>query len=573
MVIDLRRLFKEKNPGIPDTDKNMRLLDAMNAYRNRVFHGGAALSSRVCESRVPVLLSAIENILLSLKVIKTFEFYFDQDLHIKIHGEILPIMPMANQNSAQIIAIMEGYNSKKKSIRFVSSEGEWECEEHWFLWETLLQQRGLLPMGWNNIDEAWLSRRAHAMVPSIYQPPAGFFFDADVYGGMRKCIDQNGVLWSNDTLLATMCYLDSTEKLCFILPSNHSAWEMGPYDGLSYLFGFSHSIEQLPVGHALESLLQKVAVIALPGSNNREMSGWLELESEFPGMEVITIKQGSETGRGYCFTDKERKRFYQFYSQAQDIALNWNDIPQQYLEWADDTEKIIFLIEHINIVMGGQVMPAAIWFEYLKETFGSKIDANQHRELLRACSDLIGVVNTHSFTVLQDLGLLHLSGDGSPIFTNEWARAGLYQYILFSSDGRPRRRFASEPPLPLTQQIGEALWHEDKRSCLNFASGAKGAAVLFAIKIMKDPQFITELDEGGCEKTLIFSVSSLLVSWRHPELADSLLSNYWDFISDEVVDAEEDVLAVASSVRSYGSAELAIKIFQSIAGRESICGI
>lgn len=555
----LQKLFKIKHSGLPLISKETPLLDAFISYRNRVAHGGAAIDNATAEAQLPPLQTLLSVVLEHMMPLSRYAFVYKDGFYLSAQDHFLAVIPLAKYDSARFIGIMEGYDSRKKTLRFVSPEQSWESADEWSEWELLLQERGLLPLPLDKIDKTWLQNRARALIPATFQPPPGLI-SASVTAALRKCIEADGLLRSNDPLLAAISLITNSDKICFVLDPQDKCWSMEVYIGFANLVGVASDIGSIPDGHFFEELAGEICVLIIPAAGTTSAPDWRILQYDFPGLEVITLKQSHTPGNGYTFTASLRQTIFNAFAKENNLNLTWNDVPESLAHWIDSVEKIRFVVQHWPLIRADLSHPVTVWSQYLADMLGELSDASLIEDFAVACSDLQDISHKTAIEILLDLGLVGLDAEGTPRFDSEFARAGLYCRVLHCARARQRRRLASHPPLPHTIEIARTLDIVARSEPIEL-SDSPGLTLLAAYRCIDDPQDLFRFHSGDPQPD-VFAISVLLVNWGYPHRVDAVLSGYWSAVQDQKIGSTSDALAVATAVRKHGSAELALQIFE-----------
>ncbi len=260
LAASLRSAFKRRGHSLSDTREPF-LIGGLIEYRNRFAHGVAALGRAACEERLPALKQAINDLLSCLEELKGADLAPDGS-SLTLLGTKVPMAPLTHPDGDPCVAIMEGYNSRKGSLHYVSPERAWDCEEGWTVWRNQLQERGLLPVEWDRIDANWLRRRAPASVPAKYQLPDHYIPQPSDLDSVSCCIEPGRPIHTTDVALTTALLKHLREdRHCFVVDAGDCALESTVHEIASQALGAEQTIGELPPGHKLETWAVKKAFL------------------------------------------------------------------------------------------------------------------------------------------------------------------------------------------------------------------------------------------------------------------------------------------------------------------------
>ena len=556
LILNIKRLFKKRSSMLPNIPNSTPILDAFISYRNNIVHAGSTIKEEEAKLSLIPLEKLLSYILESLNVMQKFNILIKKEAHLQTQKESMSLEPFIGDDDSSFIGIMEGFDTKKKVIRFVSTSEIWESSQKWNIWESLLQRRGLLEYSWSQVNLELLKNRSLATLPDSFIISNTDIFTDETIENIKLCFDENKHMQTSDPILATIALISKSEKIVFVLTENDAAWKMNAYKGLSALIGIQEGIENLPEEHPLEELLQSVLIIIVSTSTNPNMESWKSLEYDFSGLEIITISKSIKEGFGYTFDKDLIKELFDDLSREYNNNSTWSSLPEIFTNWIDSIEKIHFALDNWRDLEDKNIDPLYIWKKYLDRLLHSNKELSTLEDYYFSCSDPHKITHKEAFETLHDLELLHYSADGTLNFSNEWIRAALYWYIVENTSGRQKKRIVNNPPIPTSFEIARSLYLANNKEKISFSADSQGLNLFLAYGAIEN------IELNANSKNLIFACTHL-INWGYPEVVDRMMTKYFDSINHTDISSDE-LLALGVAVRNHGSASLAYKIFKQI---------
>jgi tetratricopeptide (TPR) repeat protein len=564
VVRGLRSALRLKHAGLQGFDAAVPAVDALINYRNRVAHGGGALSEQECQARAPALEVTLVRLLDRLRTLMGCRVTGGPVPSLRIRGEEMPLFPLAYEDPHPFLGLMEGYDTKEHTVRFVSVHGEWETASPWADWAGLLQQRGLLARSWDAIDGPWLAKRARAVMPACcrlpaHAPPLGLVGEE-----VRRCIDLDGSLAAADPDLAAAIYCaTATDRLCFVLDPADRSSTLSAYSALSDMLGTSPSIATLPRGHALETLLARVTIVLYGPAD--AVAGWKELQQDYPGLQTIIVKKVEGERPGFRASPDLLQALFDAESAESGQRRTWADLPPDTQQWADTFAKIKFLIARPYLGTE-RTDPIRVWREFLQELLPRRLEPGLVAGLVAACEGSFPNPDPSIARLLADLGLLRTTRGGDWSWTSEWARAAAYSVALGGAQGRQQERLADSPPRPVTPEIATELRWRCREMRYEPPVSVPGGRALLALAATAPEALPLPVAPSQTDIAHFIEACALLVAWGRPDAVDRLLDSTWQALGAQALTADDGTLTIAVAVRRHGSPALAERLFAALAG-------
>ena len=568
LVLALRRAFNREGHQLPCT-RHRKLVDGLIEYRNRFVHSVAAVDSETCRERLPAVQEAIEQLLSFLEVLKGAEIESASSTLILLDTRI-PLAPLTNPGGDPCVAIMEGYNSRKGSLHYVSPEREWDCKESWFMWRDQLQAKGLLPIDWERISATWLQRRASASIPEKYRLPDNYVPSIDVLEQVSCCIEPGSPVYTADVeLTVALMWHIRKDRHCFIVDDADCDSESTVHGIASRIFGSERDIGNLPEGHKLEKHIIGTTLIfpqppgALPKHN------WQILIADFPGLEIIEVRPGTPDNKGLSFDPNVYGAVYDRLLDHQGKQGSWASLNKEARQWLTSLVRIRFFSGLGRKEVRSNVEPAQLWARFLENSLKDYcLDAV---ELLASSQRKTADEGTKADLTLRDLGLLQIDRDGYFNVVDESARATIIKVALSDLPIRSRRRVLEELKAPVTPELGATLTgFFDCETAPHPPTSAWQA--LFAHYVCEEPDKLKSLSSKSSPEDQL-QLCSVLISWGRPDAVDLLVREIIANHAKGAMVADELTLNIASAVRSHGSPQLAAELFSQICSTETPKGI
>lgn len=561
----LRAAFKRRGHGLADT-RDPFLIGGLIEYRNRFAHGVAALSSSACEERLPSLKQAIVDLLACLEVLKGIDLSAD-GASLTLLGTEVPMSPLAHGDGYPCVAIMEGYNTRKGSLHYVSPERTWDCKEGWELWRAQLQERGLLPVAWEHIGADWLTRRALASVPARYRLPDAFVPDADELDAVSCCVEPGRPIHTSDVALTTALLQHlRRHRFCFVVDEDEYDDDLSAHDIASQALGAARSIGELPEGHPLEVVLEQTTFIFPQPPGTLPRHDWQRLADDFRGIEVLEVRPGGPDQTGLTYDPAMYEALYNAIARRRDQPKPWQALSPDARAWVSRLERVRFMSRLGRTLRETTVSPMHLWRTFLD-------DALQHYrldpvELLEASQPRVRLRETRADSILKDVGLVRMGPSGAARVVDEGARAAIIGVALAGMPPRSRNRLVAQLDVPVTPELGATLTDIFANEPLPHSSSVVWQAVV-AHCACTAPERLARLTEGQDPNDPL-KLCAVLISWGRPDAVDALVRA---FRSPHDVTATVQNLRIASAVRTHGSPELAAELFSALASPHTAHGI
>ena len=546
-----------KLPGVHDRTA----LGGLIAYRNRYAHGASAPDRETCLARLPALQAALEDVLDGVSPLRGARLGTDA-LTLTPEGEPVSMSPLVHPDGVPCVAIMEGYNSRKGSLHYVSPERTWDSKTDWTRWRALLQRRGLMPVAWDAIDAQSLRRRAAASVPQDAELPEGFVPPPALLERVRLCVEPGRPLMTDDVDLTTALLLCvRSSRACFVAPPPDPGAPSTPMELLTALIGAEESLGELPEGHALESLLEQITLV-VPDAQG---ASWAELAEDFPGLEVIELRRAAE-GDGLSYPGSIYPLLLQ--GLLADSQQTGDALPPQTLAWVDRLDRARVVARVAKASGGANTLPDALWQALVREA------AEHHNlsghELLSASADVPAESPGPAHEALRDLGCARIDSRGKYVLHDEAARAAVIAVAVPGLPSRRRRRLLEALQVRPSPELGVAT--TGALAEFEFPAGSALWTARVAQLACDDQADLDPLLHDSSSKD-VMRVCAALVSWGKPQRVDGLVRRYLASHTRRATTARAEAFEVACAVRSHGSPALAAELFAALADDGDALGV
>lgn len=547
MVEELKKLFKYKNLQIPGEDSKTLLLDAFISYRNRRAHGGAILSEVEYEENTNILIENLKFILKSLPSLSNLKLITDSQNGLPIlnldEGNLL-LSPLSTMTDFDQFGFMEGYDTKSKQIRYVSSNNIWQSNTHWIEWEMLLQNFSLLPIHWSKINLDWLSLRAKSIQP--------FFFVkidreqiSELFNEFILTQEFKDNIYASDPYFASLLLFIFSDYPVFFIELEEINKHTDSYQLLSEYLGVDPSINCIDIGHEVEEYINSVEIIIYTRNEDYE-SFFSPVLNDFPNLKLRFIKKSSNND-GFNF------RIEHYENICRILNIDLKNINQNYLE--------------IKSVFKNAVSGPKKWEELLIRTFGEK--PSPHLLDLLYC-----VLNTTNkdfsneeiLLVLKDIGIIESNIVNSFEFISNFALRDYYKYIIHKSTGRQKQRFLNFPP-KFSLEIADILFRNSNLE--NYSNHSDGLILYICFGISIGDKESIFYSQNIFSQEELHKIGVVFLNFGKPDLYKYFINSIKINLSNKKAMYTDGEVEMISLIRSHSDPKLALELLYIVANSKS----
>lgn len=555
VVSMVRNLLKRSDPaGLPSEPRP--LLDALVSYRNRTIHAGVGLRNDEAGERLPILETRLQHLLTATANIKTFQLSSTPYPTLSREGKEVLLVPGFEKNTENFLGVLEGWDSKTRTLHYVAAAREWDSKDRWQVWTDLLRSRGLLPAHWDEIDERWLRARARALLPERFRFPDGFLPAARFLEDVWLCVEANGRVAAKDPggTMALLC-ASAGGRIVFAVTPDDPAWSLKPFQALTCLLGAQPDLEELPAGHPLESLVSRV-VLVFPEYGVAGIPRWETLESDFAGLRVIRVDRSSGEEGGVTLDSSllagVRSALMDQATLGESIS-SISEAPPPPLTWDSLVrEARLASLPGTSPVFDERV--DALLAEFIPEQSGPETP-----ESLVSICRAPGAAEDPWRTLLLDLGMLRADSAGGLQFTDPVVRARLFARALALAPDRPAARFLSEPPGEPEESVADVILQTIRARKIRPAPSSPGEAIALAREAVLGR--IADAVPAAFQSTAsLWKACAYLVRWRRPDLVAALATQ---FGTESALLRDPDLeLEIGKGIRRHGTPQAAADFFE-----------
>ena len=569
VVASIRKLLKTPRPALL-TASSRRLLDALLDYRNKTIHAGCGLREDEAKTRLPGLESGLQALLEAMSVLRHYKFSSTRDPVLVRGVDECPLVPGFDRDAENFLGVLEGWDSKDRTLHYVAAVRAWESVDRWDVWTALLRKRGLLPAHWNEIEEPWLRSRSRALLPERLAFPEGVTPPQDLVEAAWLCIESDGYLRAEDpsAVVALLC-AGQGDRIFFTATPDDPSWAKTPEEALTDFFGCQPALGALPSGHPLEALIARV-VLVLPAYGVSGAPNWQRLEADFAGLRVIRVERPAEGKGGFVVPPsllaQVRAALFAFEPEEGGCGVVGSDSAQQR------TWDATFLEARLLAIPGNSRDFEERLDSCIDEFVPVRADPDA-TESLFALARSPDTAPERWRQLFRDLGLLETTVSGTIGFVDAVVRARVFARAVGMATDRQAARLLSEPPGEADEPIADVLVTVERDRGVRPSQGSGGEGLLLARKTVLGIKVGRPGPGYGPALSVLWIACRILVRWRRPDLVTDLISQHGYGIAAEATRDLAAALEFGQGLRTHGDPESAIRFFkevlQPLRGREA----
>lgn len=535
------------------------------AARNNAFHGARVLAEADAESLLELHLPAFMRVLAGLPSLKQIAVTDGPQPELRIKGEPMAWIPLATPGEGPRIGLMEGWDERHQTLKFIDSDRTWETNAAWLEWYHLLKERSLLPTAIDDITQGWLRSRAKAIRPAFCLWPEGHAASQELLSDLLS-FPFTSELPARDPWLALAALVlqgESQGRIVFVRSPLEAGADQDVIAEFSETLGLQIMLDEVPSGHPFEALLAEVDIVLLDPPQH-DWCTWAQLARLFPGLRLRAVRSPEPSSDAFRNLGTLAAPILDW--RLEQAGIDSSTADSTCRVWATELSRIHALGECVTTL--GHI-PASLfmhWINLLRLVYPGGPDRGRGMNLDAASSGDWKALDAEALLVLQVCGLLSLDGLGRQRWSDPWARFACWVFALES--GLPLRyallrmeELETPPDRDATAELvrvisarNDALREHPRVLALQLA--------LFATRAEK-ARYATRVK--NLLRTLADPLSAIrqaarcLVTWGRPDQVTILLDS-----CDTKQFSDVDALTLARIARSNGSPDAAARLLLAV---------